>query len=107
MNQYYILVNTRPITVGYIEWTIWFQAANRRVAETEVGCRTVSTVFLGLDHQYTKGGPPLLFETIVFPECDICERYSTWNDAEQGHDRLVQQLRLQLQTLEQMYEKQM
>jgi hypothetical protein len=51
----------------------------------------VSTVFLGIDHQYG-GGPPLLFETMAFglPDDDeICERYSTEQQAREGHTAVV------------------
>src|SRR5215471_17514474 len=39
-----------------------------RVAVTELpnGGR-VSTVFLGLDHNYSGVGPPIVFETMIFP----------------------------------------
>lgn len=60
-----------------------------RVARTELDDgRYVSTVFLGLDHQWGEG-PPLLFETMVFPECEDYERYATWDEAVAGHDQVV------------------
>ena len=37
----------------------------KRVALQEQGNIRVSTVFLGLNHQYG-GGPPLIFETMIF-----------------------------------------
>ena len=48
--------------------------------------KVVSTVFLGLDHSFG-GGPPLLFETMIFDggEEEHCVRYSTWQQAEEGH----------------------
>lgn len=57
---------------------------------------TVSTVWLGLDHQYGVG-PPLIFETMVFlpdsySELDM-ERYSTEAEALQGHRRMVRRWR--------------
>jgi hypothetical protein len=48
----------------------------------------VSTVWLGLNHAFG-GGPPLIFETMVFPECTICERYATEEDARAGHARIL------------------
>jgi hypothetical protein len=61
-----------------------------RVARTQLDVEHyVSTVFLGLDNQWLADGPPLLFETMVFPECDVCERYSTWDQAVAGHDQVV------------------
>lgn len=69
----------------------------RRVGWTEIGWgRIVSTVFLGINHNFGSG-PPLLFETAVFtPKTDlndgtwdILQRYSTWPDAVEGHERAV------------------
>ena len=50
----------------------------------------VSTIFLGLDHRWGDG-PPLLFETMVFRAGEAVEqeRYSTYHDAEQGHEAMV------------------
>lgn len=58
----------------------------------------VSTIWLGLNHQFGDG-PPLIFETMVFP-CDAngkvadfgdldCDRYSTEAEALAGHAALV------------------
>lgn len=48
----------------------------------------VSTVFLGLDHNFG-GGPPLIFETMIFPSNNSsetgCWRYSTEAEALEGH----------------------
>lgn len=54
----------------------------------------VSTVWLGLDHSFGEDGPPLIFETMVFPKKGIwvdvdMERYSTEEEAVQGHQRMV------------------
>lgn len=75
----------------------------------------VSTMFLRVDHQLHDGGPPLLFETMVFtvtgkttviqgmrlplmPTCSWQEddgewcgqrRYSTWAEAEAGHKEVL------------------
>jgi hypothetical protein len=77
-----------------ITWGTWFETANRHVRETWLVARTtrqavcVSTVFLGMDHQIMHGGPALLFETMVFAApalSDICERCSTWPEAEAQH----------------------
>jgi hypothetical protein len=50
----------------------------------------VSTVFLGLDHQWGDG-PPLVFETMIFggEHDQYQERYSTWDEAEAGHKQGV------------------
>ena len=53
----------------------------------------VSTVWLGLNHQFGKGDP-LIFETMVFPNKGTwleqdCVRYSTLKEAQAGHKELV------------------
>ena len=50
------------------KWARWFEgsAEARRVARTQVGDCMVSTVFLGLDHNFSEEGPPVLWETMVF-----------------------------------------
>jgi hypothetical protein len=98
--EHYILKDKVPVSVTFMEWADWFETAKRHVAEETVGPYWVSTVFLGIDHQYG-GGPPLLFETMVFPlepNGDVnsleeqCYRYSTWDDAEAGHKATVKRL---------------
>ena len=69
--MYWILDdNGTPVKTEDIrEWAQWFHTANRRIALTELDGAEVSTVFLALDHNYGMG-PPLLYETMVFPEND-------------------------------------
>ncbi|SPA03543.1 protein of unknown function (plasmid) [Cupriavidus taiwanensis] len=40
------------------------------LAETTVGEFYISTVFLGLDHQWADG-PPLIFETMVYEQAGV------------------------------------
>ncbi len=72
-----------------------------RVGTTDVGPYWVSTVWLGLDHSWMEGSPPIIFETMVFlkgqrddPEdrglADIdVVRYSTLQQAQEGHQAMV------------------
>src|SRR5262245_39893209 len=64
----YILdANHQPVKASTLEWGRWFEdTGNRRVAETFTEHYRISTVFLGIDHAWGKG-PPLLYETMVFP----------------------------------------
>ena len=49
-----------------MKWARWFEAF-RWVEQTKIGEDVrVSTIFLGLDHNYTMKGPPILWETMVF-----------------------------------------
>lgn len=55
--------------------------------------RSVSTVFLGLDHWWafgdtTQPAPPIVFETMILPGGDMW-RYSTFEAASAGHWAVV------------------
>lgn len=69
-----------------------------RIAETTLGKIWISTVWLGLDHDYNFSGDgpnphPIIFETMVFPaELDM-ERYHTEAEAIAGHKRMVRKWR--------------
>jgi hypothetical protein len=76
-------------------WAGWFENASRHVGSTEVGDRWVSTVFLGVDHNFGIG-PPILFETMVFSRdthdeilYEFTRRYRTWDEAAVGHAMTV------------------
>ena len=92
----FILKDRTPVVChDLMEWANWFETADRNVAKTDVGHHRVSTVFLGIDHQFGHG-EPLLFETMVFTAGDDggdMKRYSTWEDAEDGHWETVKRLR--------------
>lgn len=91
--------HTPILEPDFMAWARWFEqashdgAAGRRVAQTCDGDIRVSTVFLGLDHQWGSG-PPLLFETMVFggPLDSEQDRYSTWEAADEGHREMVRRV---------------
>jgi hypothetical protein len=118
MNGRYILIGQTPVPCeDLFEWGRWMQNADRVVLSTTVGEWRVSTVFLGLDHQLGDGGPPILFETMIFltaaerrPNESLDDlfrrirpleeaadqelvgyqrRYSDWIAAESGHEAAV------------------
>jgi hypothetical protein len=85
-----------PITLAQFDLFLGLEGY-RRVAATQVGPYWVSTVWLGIDHAFG-GGPPLIFETMVFATSDAvrglgpdleCQRYSTEAEALQGHEDTV------------------
>jgi hypothetical protein len=90
--QHYILgPDKTPQPADMLTWAVWMQEQDRRVDHTRINDKvTVSTVFLGLDHNWGDG-PPLLFETMVFggPTHEEMRRYSTWDQAEKGHAMIV------------------
>lgn len=84
MTDKYILEGETPVKTDLMTWAKWFEAGcdNRRVASTKRDGIHVSTVFLGLDHQWGEG-PPILFETMIFggPHDEWQDRCSTWDQA--------------------------
>jgi hypothetical protein len=90
MNRYILNDNREPILCNdLVRWAKWYERfENRRVALHQVGDVSISTVFLGIDHQFASDGAPILFETLAsggpFGVEDV-ERYCTWAEAEAGH----------------------
>lgn len=87
----YHLDFTDPVDRRLWEWLT--DLDYRRVARDNVEGEevSVSTVLLNLDQAPYGGGPPLIFETMVFGG-DLdgeCWRYSTEAEAVEGHARVV------------------
>jgi hypothetical protein len=92
------------------KWAEWYEnVSNRIVRKERIGSFLVNTIFLGIDHDFGDGGT-LLFETMVFDEAELyydqlvdkhfptaideyTRQYSTWNDAEAGHQKTVDLIR--------------
>lgn len=75
-------------------WARWYEKADRHIGDTTIDNVRVSTVFLGMDHSWG-AGTPLLFETMLFGvdgelDTDIQDRYSTYEEAEKGHEKMVE-----------------
>ena len=81
-----------PNDKDFLGWAFWLEDADRRIGETflENGTVRVSTVFLGLNHSFS-GETPILFETMIFggDHSDLTARYHTREEAEQGHQDIV------------------
>lgn len=79
---------------GWISWRKGISDAEMTIGRDIIEGCLVSTVFLGLDHNFC-GGPPLVFETMVFrgPLDQEQVRYSTYTAAEAGHRRMVDQVK--------------
>ncbi len=86
-----------------MKWAHWFEAASEirddGTCARHVACSIrgepgnevrVSTVFLGLDHNFM-GGEPVLYETLIFDGALDMEqrRYHTHAEAEAGHAQMV------------------
>lgn len=84
-----------------MDWAKRASESYRRVGwDVLLTKRIVSTVWLGLDHSFSAGGPPIIFESMVF-DCDEagkianygeldCDRYSTEAEALAGHAAMVE-----------------
>ena len=84
--------------ISMAEWAALLESDTRfdyrRVKVTDLGDdRRLSTVWLGLDHDFMGNGPPQIFETMLFPEQD-CRRWSTEQEAIEGHDQWLAELEL-------------
>ena len=95
--MYYLLNGTDVVPAENIfAWNSWRAKENRILARTAINSldEYVSTVFLGIDHNYNNGDHPILFETMVFGgllDGDM-QRYSTWADAMRGHNEMVEKV---------------
>jgi hypothetical protein len=96
--------DTTPIEL--MDWAHKFEDTEyKRVAETTLPDGTyISTVWLGLDHQFGDG-PPLIFETMVFDasmgtmfDGDYTDHYTLLSEAEEGHLAVVLKVRAALDT---------
>lgn len=70
----------------------------KRVAWTKLGDVVVSTVWLGIDHNWSGAGGPVIFETMVFGgSLQEQRRYSTEAEALDGHADVVELVRVEHQ----------
>ena len=97
IGQYILDDDNNPVPCDDIlVWGRFMESDRRRVGGARFGpawmrpwSPTVSTMFLGLDHGMHDGGPPILFETMIFGHHLL--RYSqtrcaTWAEAEVMHE---------------------
>lgn len=98
MKHYYLRGKRTYSTEDILKWSKEFEkdhdSGNNIVAQTNMDKSKVSTVFIGLDHQYRSGGPKLIYETMIFggERDEEYYRYSTWGQAEKGHNKLVKEI---------------
>lgn len=107
----YILVGQTPVPCeDILQWAEWMHQSESdhecQVKLSKVGPYFVSTVFLGVDHSYTRRGEPQVFETAVWiPKPDAEDpvfnreflqfgnRCSTWLEAEAEHAKVIEEIR--------------
>ena len=87
--EYYILHDGNPLPCDMETWARWFQehSDQRFIEKTEIGETLISTVFLGLNHNFFSGSYPLIFETMIFggPHDQSMWSYLTREQARSGH----------------------
>lgn len=71
--RHYILNEAgEPVPAPLLQWSKWLVTdlsfKLRRVCRERIGSVQVSTVFLGLDHNHSPNGPPILWETMIFAD---------------------------------------
>lgn len=90
--------NSDPITIE--EWgRLQEDDAYFRIGSTYVGEWWISTVWIGINMNYARKGPPILFESMVFwtgtqgdkrrVSTEYTGRYATVREAELGHAQIV------------------
>lgn len=99
-----------PVVAPLMVWARWFGTMNRVIAQHMAGEHiTVSTIFLGIDHNFGDSGPPILWETMAFDNRKRVElldgrvsplgesiaqrRYRSHDEALAGHTELLRELR--------------
>jgi hypothetical protein len=93
--------NNNAIPADLMEWSDFFEneLEKRIVKQDEVKGKWISTVFLGIDHNFgffdSENHNPLIFETMVFNSRKggsevYCKRYATWKESEKGHNEAIQ-----------------
>ena len=82
-----------------------FDFETRFDLKTYEGDYLISTVDLGLNHQFMEGLPPLYYETMIFNWEDESGnpfeyyqyRYSTEEEAREGHQRAIEYVKSELE----------
>ena len=90
MESFYFGRDGKPMSPA--EWVDAMENGDRQVDRTEVGDAVVSTVWMGINHQFGDG-PPLIFETMIFdgPLDQAQWRYATEAEAIAGHAKAVKE----------------
>jgi hypothetical protein len=94
LGQYVLDDNGNPVAeTDPIKWARIFSSPDRFLKqETLPDGTSISTVFLGIDHNHSGRGPPILWETMIFGgRYDQFQwRYASREEALAGHQRAVE-----------------
>ena len=94
---YWILRGKKLVEADRDTWARWFES-NERIVKSDhfghaaIGVVHVSTVCLGLDHNWSGKGPPIVFETMIFGGAhdEYQDRCATYDEALVMHEKAVQ-----------------
>lgn len=92
VNNYILDEDNNPVICPDINtWAAWFETADRHVAYSSVGDVNISTVFLGMGHNFGREGPPILWETMIFGGLNdgYQARCASYEDAKKEHEFAV------------------
>lgn len=101
MNLFYILnENKNLVECDYLTWGEWFENFENRLikfTQFEKFAIDVSTVCMGIPLYFSRENEkPKLFETMVFKDGELLdryiERYSTYQEALEGHQEVVKEV---------------
>ena len=74
-----------------LTWALWMETHERITLQTHYGRIMVSTIFLGLDHNFWGSEKPVLWETMVFRRLRkpriLFGGYPLWRDTIDRHTR--------------------
>jgi hypothetical protein len=111
-----VVVEGGTLEERLIRWGRWYEDfSNRCVAVHKTRFFELSSVFLGIDHNFFDRGPPILFETMLFKrerefkmvfgmlrrvreeaedfeDGDSCWRWSTWDDTLANHMAILRRI---------------
>lgn len=75
----------------YLKWVEWCgNIENRRVDFFENDRGSISTVFLGMDHNFSGEGDPVLWESLFYIDnVEYIKRYTSRKEAEEFHERVI------------------
>ncbi len=103
----YRLRGRKPIPCGLFQFGLGLEYGERDVGETTIGPYWISTKFIGMRQTPVEREPPLVFETALFEEGEfvaVIERYSSWEEAESGHEKAVEVVRKQVDSDNAVYD---
>ena len=76
------------VPISLVGWSTEFE--RNHVCSSQLGDVLVSTIYLGTDHSFRRGGPVLIYETMVFgKDEEWCDRYPNVEAARAGHADVV------------------